>query len=222
MKNFIERTLIISIMLYVLFLGLVIGIVYSQYLPDWKWLEVIAATVAVLGLSLAGIRLCINRRADNSKYYMDHARNFFELAYNELLSDGRLHTPGDRFKWLTCARYINTALSLQEKIKDAAILYCYIEVRNIYRNKFRTLLENDECPLDVNYFRESPEKIHFYSQGGQQPLNLSSVDNVFDFMRWPEDQLDNLDTTKKTLEDFNGPYISQYGFRQYLREFFRK
>ncbi|SDC02263.1 hypothetical protein SAMN05216345_101214 [Cupriavidus sp. YR651] len=165
--------------------------------------------------ALAGLIWTIQqeRATTDEGLYLEMANRCWERAFDSLNSNGEPRH--DRLAWLTCARLLLAADEVSTRLDSDSSSHTLLAAEKAHwRLQFYGLLRLGSAapaPLARGYFERDASPYG-------SPIEPRSVQVIFDFARWPEGQVDQIDgVTLYSLDKIDVLPPSMLGAREYLR-----
>ncbi|SMF67811.1 hypothetical protein SAMN02745866_04309 [Alteromonadaceae bacterium Bs31] len=177
--------------------------------------RIVTLLTVFAGVVVAAYKLVNDQVFRQSESYLMQAKDLFEKAYRALSPENEIGYPlNSRLRWLTSARILRSALSLEYRISDESHKYTYNEYRFYWHTKFYEILRLGEHVFpDKSYFYKEG-KLHIWGPGDQEPLNEESIAELYRFAKWPEGREDRMEpfseSERNKIHEFGPKGLSDY------------
>ncbi|MGC1050835.1 hypothetical protein WKH14_00655 [Pantoea agglomerans] len=157
----------------------------------------------IIVFQLAALGFVYNIRRHLSEDYYKEAKEQLSKAYENLhhFKDGVLDN--DRLRWLTTARMLSISIMLSKRIMMSSHKIMYREEKQFWRMKFVDLVTD----FPSEFYAESPKHLIMHSSDVRAPIAESSLVEIYDFMKWPDDYVDPLHDKRFSSEEIESMTI---------------
>lgn len=191
--NILFHAIVITLILN--FITVLLSTFFMKSLSDFEGFMKLFWPIVVF--QLAALGFVYNIRRHLSEDYYKEAKEQLSKAYENLhhFKDGVLDN--DRLRWLTTARMLSVSIMLSKKIMMSSHKIMYREEKQFWRMKFVDLVTD----FPSEFYAESPKHLIMHSSDERAPIAESSLVEIYDFMKWPDDYVDPLHDKRFSNEE---------------------
>ncbi len=155
-------------------------------------IRILSIIVITGGVYVAIWKLINDQKWRRSEAYLEQAKELLQNSFDVLKLDDNGYPINDRYRWLSCARFLISAQELGTKLEDVSHKDTFDKYVEFWRFKFINLLQFDTVNSPgKNYFYEEGKRI-VYTKNDREPISEVSVAVIYRFMTWPKNKKDPL------------------------------